>query len=103
VAAAFGLKGIVLSAEKLDELAIGWEMAFAAVPTMHLQELFQLGIAKRCTTAEQFSNVWDMRNEALAREIEFKAARKKAAEPKPEYPVPDFILESWGVAEAKAA
>ena len=102
VIAAFGLKGMVLSEEKLDELAVGWEMAFAGVPTMHLQELCRLGIAKRCTTAEQFVDVWDMRNEALARELEFRSAREAAAAPKPEYPVPAFILESWGV-EAKTA
>lgn len=103
VEAAYSIRGIALGQEKIAELAVHWEVALSNVPTNQLRTLYREGVGRRCQTAEQFAIIWDMKMEALAREMEFKAARKKAAEPKPEYPVPDFILESWGVAEAKAA
>ncbi len=103
VEAAYGLRGIALTQEKIAELAIHWEVALSNVPTNQLQTLYREGVARRCQTAEQFALVWDMKMESLAMRLQSQHLQKRAKEQATATHIPEHILNRWSGAEAKAA
>jgi len=102
VEAAFGIRNVVLTQEKLTEQAAHWEAALSNVPTNQLRTLYREGLARRCTTAEQFAMVWDMKMESLAMRLEHQE-RQRREKNKKTNDIPSFILERWSGAEAQRA
>lgn len=95
VQAAQAIRNFVLSPEKISELAVHWEVALSNVPTNQLDTVYRLGLEKRCTTAEQFAMIWDMKVEALAMRAQHRRQQEAAKAKAVGSPIPPHILASW--------
>lgn len=92
VEGAFSIRGIGLSPEKIEHHATYWEAALAGVPTEQLNDLYEIGMRHKCTTAEQFQNVWEMKVQA---EAQLAQHRQTIASRPVEPPAPQELPEEY--------
>lgn len=61
-----------LDGKRLQDATQAWEAAFLRIATPQLPELYKIGLAKKCATAAEFQEVWEMKCEAEWRAAEHK-------------------------------